>query len=137
MSNLSTYLENQILNLTLRGQSLTPPSGTYLALFTSDPTDSGTGGVEASGTWYARQSVGLSTGWTAPATANGGQQTSNANQIAFGAVTGAGVTIAYIGIFDAASNGNMLYHAPLVASKTLNIGDVLQFAAGAITVTLK
>lgn len=137
MSNLSTYLETQLLNLSLRGQAFTPPSGTYLALFTSDPTDSGTGGVEASGAWYSRQSIGLSTGWTAPATANSGQQTANANQIAFSPVTGAGVTIGYIGIFDAASNGNMLYHAPLVASKTLNVGDVLQFAASAITVTLK
>lgn len=136
MASMSDYLETAVLNLTLRGTALTPPSGTHLALFTTDPTDAASG-AEATGAWYARQSIGLSSGWTAPADSAGGKQSTNANQIAFGAVTGSSITVTHIGIFDAASGGNLLYHSALVASKTLQVGDVLQFAANSIAVTLK
>lgn len=136
MSAMSDYLEAAVLNLTLRGVALAAPSGTHLALFTTDPTDAASG-TEVSAGWYGRQSIGLSSGWTAPADSAGGKQCTNANQIAFSAVTGSSVTVTHIGIYDAASGGNLLYHSALVASKTLQVGDVLQFAANSIAVTLK
>ena len=46
MSELSDYLENAVLNLTLNGTAFTAISTPYLALFTADPTDAGTGAME-------------------------------------------------------------------------------------------
>src|SRR5438552_4738656 len=110
MSNFSDYLEAGVLNHALRGSALSVPSGTRLALFTSDPTDAGTG-TEATGGWYGRQSVGLASGWTAPADSAGGKMSQNASIIAYNPVTGSAVTITHIGIYDAATGGNLLYHA--------------------------
>ena len=47
-------------------------------------------------------------------------------------------TISSLGkiITDAITAGNLLYHSPLVASKSLLVGDVLSFAIGAITITI-
>lgn len=39
MSKFSNYLEDGIVNATLRGTALSVPSGTFLALFTADQTD--------------------------------------------------------------------------------------------------
>jgi hypothetical protein len=136
MSNFSDYLEAAVLNSSLRGVAFPVPSGTHLALFTTDPTDAGTGS-EATGAWYGRQSIGTSSGWTAPADSAGGKMSQNANIIAFNPVTGSSITVTHIGIYDAGSGGNLLYQAALAASKTLQIGDVLQFAAGSIQVTTK
>lgn len=138
MSQFSDYLESAILNSSLRAVAFPIPSGIHLALFTTDPTDLASG-TEVSGGWYARQNVGLASAWTAPAddVGTGGKKSSNQNAITYPAVTGAGLTVTHIGVFDAASGGNMLYHSPLAASKTLNVGDVLQFAANAITIIVK
>ena len=45
-------------------------------------------------------------------------------------------TITHIGIRDALTTGNLLYHSPLDASKTIATGDVFRVAAGSLSVTL-
>lgn len=131
MSSMSDYLENALINGVLRATNYTAPAvaDLHLALFTASPTDANVTANEVSAGWYSRQATGT---WTSPS--NG--QTSNSAAITFPAVTGAQATITHIGIYDAATNGNLLFWAPLAASKTLDIGDVLSFAIGAITVTL-
>ena len=52
----SNYLETAIINL-MRGTSLQAPTGLYVGLFLSDPTDTGTAGTEVSYTGYARQPI--------------------------------------------------------------------------------
>ena len=44
--------------------------------------------------------------------------------------------IVAIGIHDASSGGNLLWHGALSANKTVNDGDTLEFAAGAIDLTI-
>jgi hypothetical protein len=44
--------------------------------------------------------------------------------------------VAYIGLRDASSGGNLLYHTALDASKTIATGDVFRISAGSLTVTL-
>jgi hypothetical protein len=131
MAGLSDWAEQQILNALLRGTNLTAPLTTSLrlALFTADPTDSGTANEVASGTWYTRQLTGT---WTAPAPAGTTQQCTNSASITFPAVTVSPVTITHVGIFDAATAGNMIFSAPLQSSKTLQVGDVLSFAPGTL-----
>jgi hypothetical protein len=135
MSNTSTYLQTARLNQALRGLVFAPPVGTYLALFTSDPTDAANLANEATGAWYSRAPIGLATGWGAPAAATGGgMQSANLNQLTFPAVTAAPVTITHFAVMDASTAGNMLYHAPLAVARTLLVGDVLQLQPGDLPV---
>ena len=46
------------------------------------------------------------------------------------------VTVTAIAIWDAATNGNMLFHGPLVSNKNVQAGDAFAFPAGNLTVSL-
>lgn len=141
MSKFSDYLEGKIIETTLRGAAMPAPSSIYIALYTADPSDAGTSANEvAVANWpgYVRQDAAqgaaISTGWTAAS--NG--VSSNAKVVTFPANNGASpVVVGWLALHDAQSGGNMLYHAPLVASKTLQVGDVLSFGIGALTVTVQ
>lgn len=127
MSEMSNYLENALINATLRNTSYTSPATVYLALYTTDPTDADSG-TEVSGNAYARQSI------TFGAPSNG--VSTNSAAIEFPQATGAWGTVAYVGIRDASTAGNLLYHTPLDASKTIATGDVFRVAVGSLSVTL-
>ena len=127
MTAMSNYLENALINATLRNTSYTSPSTVYVALFTSDPTDAGSG-TECSGGAYARQSA------TFAAPSDGSSSTSA--DVEFPQATGSWGTITHFGIFDASSSGNLLYHGALTASKTIATGDVLKITSSNLTVTL-
>lgn len=135
MSNTSTYLQTARLNQALRGMVFAPPTNTYLALFTADPTDADIVANEEAGAWYARLPIGLATGWSAPAAAaSGGMQSQNLNQLSFGAVTGAQATITHAAIMDAPTGGNLLYHVQIAQAKILQVGDTMQFQPGDLSV---
>ena len=127
MAELSNFLENALINATLRNTSYTSPATVYISLHTADPTDAGTG-TEVSGGSYARQSA------TFAAPSNGASAT-NAD-ITFPQATGNWGTIGWIGIWDALTTGNLLYHTALDASKTIDNGDIFKIASGSLTVTL-
>ena len=127
MSELSNHLENKFLEITLKGGTAYNVTTAYLALFSTDPTDAGSG-TECSWTNYARQAMTFGT-------VSGGS-VSSSGTIAFPAVVGSNVTITHIGIYDASSVGNLLYHTPLDASKTLSADDVMSVANSGISVTL-
>jgi hypothetical protein len=127
MSEMSNYLENALINATLRNTSYTSPTTVYLALYTTDPTDADTG-TECSGTSYARQSI------TFGAPSHG--VSTNPAAIEFPQAGGSWGTITHIGIRDASTAGNLLYHTPLDASKTIATGDVFRVAIGSLSVTL-
>lgn len=127
MSEMSNYLENALINATLRATNFTAPTTVYVGLYTSDPTDANTG-TEVSGGSYARKAA------TFGAPSNGVSTTSA--DITFDQATGSWGTIGWIGILDASTSGNLLYHTPLDASKTIDTGDIFKIAAGSLTVTL-
>jgi hypothetical protein len=127
MAEMSNYLENALINVTLRATSYTAPTTVYVALYTTDPTDADTG-TECSGTSYARQAV------TFGAPSDG--VTTNSAAVEFPQAGGAWGTITHIGIRDALTTGNLLYHTPLDASKTIATGDVFRIASGSLSVTL-
>lgn len=127
MAAMSDYLENALLNSTLRGQAWTAPAAVYLALYTSDPTDAKTG-TEVSGGAYARQVI------TFNAPTSGVSAT--AADVLFPIATAGWGTITHFGILDASTVGNLLYHGALTSSKTIATSDQLKVAAGDISVTL-
>lgn len=101
----------------------------YVALYTAAPTDAG-GGTEVSGNNYSRvQTAGAD--WAAASSG----ASSNANAITFPTPSGSWGTVTHFGIFDAATNGNLLWWGALGASKTPGSGDSASFAAGALDLT--
>lgn len=127
MAEMSNYLENALINATLRNTSYTSPATVYVGLYTSDPTDANTG-TEVSGGSYARTSV------TFGAPSNGASLNSSA--VEFPQATGNWGTVGWIGILDAATSGNLLYHTALDVSKTIDTGDIFKIAIGSLSVTL-
>ena len=127
MAEMSNYLENALINATLRNTSYTSPTTTYLSLYTSDPTDADTG-TEVTGGSYVRQAITFSS------PSNG--VTSNSAAIEFPQATADWGTISYIGIRDAVTSGNLLYHTALDASKVINNGDIFKITSTNLSVTL-
>ena len=129
MAALSDHAENLLLNFLMTTGTATRPTSWYVALFTSAPNDAG-GGTEVSGNGYSRQSVSWDTAsGTGGTTANSGAVSFTASGSGFGTVT-------HIGIFDASSSGNLLWHGAMDTAKSVASGDVLQFAVGAIDLTI-
>ena len=126
MAEMSNYLENALINATLRNTSYTSPTTTYLALYTSDPTDADTG-TEVSGGSYVRQAI------TFGAPSNG--VSTNSAAIEFPAATASWGTITHVGIRDASTSGNLLFHTPLDTSKAIASGDIFKITTGNLSVT--
>src|SRR6056300_365954 len=127
MSAASDYLENELLDHVLSASTYASPATVYVGLFTSDPTDAGTG-TEVSGGSYARESAGF-------ATASGGSASTNAD-ITFTTATANWGTITHVGIHDASTAGNLLFHGAVTTSKTIESGDTFQISSGNLTITL-
>ena len=129
MAALSDYAEKLLLDFLMTTGSATRPTNWYVALFTAAPNDAG-GGTEVSAGGYARQSVAFS------AAASPGGTTSNSGEVSFTASGGDYGTVTHMGIFDASSSGNLLWHGALTASKAVADGDTLTFAVGNIDLTM-
>jgi len=129
MAALSDYSEKLLLDWAMTTGSATRPTAWYVALYTAAPSDSG-GGTEVSGSGYARQSV------TFDAASTPGGTTSNTGAVSFTASGGAFGTVGWIGIHDAVSGGNLLWHGAMTAAKTVDDGDTLEFSIGNIDLTL-
>ena len=127
MAEMSNYLENALLNATLNGTTYTAPANVYVSLWTSDPTDAGSG-TEVSGGSYARTSV------TFAAPSNG--VTTNNADVTFPTATASWGTVGWIGINDASTSGNLLYHTALDTAKAIDSGDIFKIASGNLSVTL-
>lgn len=120
----SDYLENKILNHTLKNTAYTSPTTVYAALMTATPTDTG-GGTEVTGGSYARQAVTFGT----PTLGS----VSNSLAITFSALPAA--TITHIAVYDALTAGNLLYYGPLSSSIIATAGADVVFGVGDFTIT--
>jgi len=129
MAEFSNYLENALINAVLRNTSYTSPATVYVSLYTSDPTDADSGTeVSTSGTGYARTAV------TFGAPSNG--VSTNSADVTFPTATASWGTVTHIGIHDASTSGNLLFHTPLDTSKTIDSGDIFKITSGNLSVTL-
>ena len=129
MAALSNYAEKLLLDWMMTSGSATRPTSWYVALFTDSPTDAGTG-TEVSGSGYSRQSA------TFDAATSGTGTTANNNNVVFTAAGGNWGTVSHIGIYDASTSGNLLWHGAMTTSKIVNDGDSLEFSAGNIDLTI-
>ena len=127
MAEMSNFLENALINATLRNTTYTSPATVYVSLWTSDPTDAGSG-TEVSGGSYARTAV------TFGSPSNG--VTTNNADVTFPTATASWGVVGWIGINDAVTSGNLLYHSPLDTSKVIDSGDIFKIITGNLSVTL-
>lgn len=134
----STYGADKALDfLTGRALAWTATRNTFLNLTTTAPTDA-TPGTEVTTGGYGRQTMTTPSAWTIPADSAGVQSTSNVAAITFGPFqTTAPGTITGCELFDAATVGNRLMWWTLTTSKVPAVGESIQFAAGALIMTLE
>jgi len=130
MAEMSNYLENALLNGTLNATTYTAPTTVYVSLWTSDPTDDGSGTEVSTSGGYSRTAVSFDT-----AVGAGGNVLNDA-VVEFPAATSGWGTVGWIGINDADSSGNLMYHTALDAAKTIDTGDIFKIAVGNLSVTL-
>lgn len=142
MAALSDYLENKILDHVLRATAFTAPATVYVGLLTAAPSDTG-GGTEVSGGSYARVAVTSGTaawnntqGNTTGASTGTDGTVENAATITFPTPSAGWGTVTHFAVYDAASAGNLLFYAALTTSKTINSGDAVSFAAGALSLQI-
>jgi hypothetical protein len=126
--SLSNTFETTVLTWLLTNGSATRPTAWYVALFTSNPDEDASGTeVSTSGTAYARQSVTFSVS---------GNTATNTAAIEFPTATASYGTVTHVGVFDAASAGNLIAYAALTTSKAIDTGDVLRLPANDLDVTM-
>ena len=124
--SLSNTFETDVLEWLFTDTSVTRPTAWYVGLFTTDPTDAGTG-TEVSGGSYAREAATFSvTGDTA----------TTAAAIEFPTATASWGTITHVGIYDASTAGNLIAHAALDTAKAIDTGDVFRIPTGDLDITL-
>ncbi len=129
MAQMSDYLENKLIDHVFRNTAFTTPGVIHVALFSTDPTDAGTGTELADGTspGYARKTV------TMGAPTDG--VSTNTNEVLFDAATGDWVTVTHIAIFDEATAGNMLMHKALTSPVSVLSGNNFRIPIGDLEIT--
>lgn len=146
--------ENKIIDWLFRGQAIgitgasaaagTGPTNLYIGLLTVNPTDN-TPGTEVTGNGYARVAVastmanwaGTQAAASTVASTGSSGTTSNNTVISFATPTPAGwATVTGVGVYDAATAGNLLIYSALIASKVINAGDSVTFPAASLTFQL-
>lgn len=144
MANFGNYLEEQLLNLTLRGIPFTEPTELYASLHTD------VGASESSAAWaatelddatainYERLIVPTAT-WTDPS--GTGVCATNADLV-FPMAGSAWGTVTHFALWDSQNIGatpvlgNMWYWFALPQSRIINNGDVFNLTSGNVSVQL-
>lgn len=136
MSASSNYLENKLIEHTLRNVAYTSPTVVKIALFNSDPStgstlenlEANTITDECSGGAYARQTA------TFAAASNGACATS-ANVTFPAATDNNWGTITHVAVMED-STDNVLFYGALDTAKLIESGDTFQITSGNLTVTI-
>lgn len=123
----TNYYENAMLNL-MRSTSITAPANLYLALFLSNPGDTGTEGTEVTYSGYARQAITFS----APAASGSGLAMQNTALITFPEAPASAGSVTYVAVMDSLSGGNMWLYGQLDQALTIQTGVSPVFRAGAV-----
>ena len=126
MGSKSNYLENALLNQVLKGTAFTQPAALYVSLHTADPGELGDQG-EVSGNGYQRVQHDS---WTIT-----GSSASNNGEIAFPESTASWGTVDYFGIWDAQTNGHLLYYGAFTTGASVPPTSLVKIASGEITIT--
>lgn len=139
MSQMSDYLEVQLINHVWRTASYTKPTTLAICLCTAAPVDSDSGStiteVANSGS-YARVTLNpLDANWAATTTTG---TTSNSSTITFPQASGPWGVVTHLAICDSSTygSGNMLVYGTLTTSKTVSSGDTVSLSSGSLSIQI-
>jgi hypothetical protein len=124
---MGTFLADELLDHVFGVGSYSPPT-IYVGLSTADPTDSG-GGITEPSNGYAREAHSA---WDAAASG----ATENTGTITFDTPTGSWGTISHHFLSNALTSGDLLFYGALDTSQTPDTDDTVQYADGALDITL-
>ena len=139
---LTHYGEGYVLNWLCHGK-LPDRMNLFLGYLTSNPGETGTGS-EVSGNGYSRvQLVDVSTPTATtvfgPVTPNiapdTGSYCPNTSDVEFPISTGNQGAVTHIGIWDAATAGNMIAYKALLVPQTVTAGQQVKFPVGKLKIT--
>src|SRR3954463_6374286 len=141
MAGVSNYLADLILNTIFRDGTFTQPPNLYVALFTTMPANDGTGGVEVTGTGYARVAVPTTnTGWSAPAANALAREITNAAAVDYGTAGSdwapSASPVVGFGFYDALTAGNYWGGNPFGSNVIVQNGNPVRFTAGSLRAQL-
>ena len=135
MASASNYLEDTLLKHVMRNAGTnganydTASLAFYVSLHTGSPGEANDGSNEISGSGYARQSATFGN-------VSSGSVSTNATISFPAASSDYSANVTHIGIYDASTSGNLLWHGALSSPKDVNQNDVFQINSGSLTITL-
>lgn len=124
---LSTYARDGIADHLFNGASLAVPTVWYVQCHTGSPGLAGTSNIS---TAFSPARVQVTSGWSA----SSGGAVANSSAVLF-TPSLAAETISHVSVWDHATAGNCLGYGSLAVSKTIAIGDSLNFAIDEIDIT--
>lgn len=131
--SMSNTTENDVLKMICQGTDPAWRAGAtgYWALFTADPTETGSLANECSYTGYARVAQAKSSAWT-----DGGSDFSNAELVQWPQCTGGSETATHFAWVSSASGATTyMVSGALTAPLSISNGIQPQAAAGALHIT--
>lgn len=135
MANITTYLENKLLDHATGRLAFSKPANTYAALFVNTPTAAYTSaspnGSEVTGVGYSRNLIT----WAAASSGSIENITTELIWTAQGTWS-SGNQITTIGIFDTPTLGNLLWFGPLSTSVVMTSGDTFKIPVGELNITI-
>ena len=132
MEAMSDFLESAVLNSALNAVAFPTIASVYVALFTVAPNDTGGGTEVPLAANYGREQV--TSGFSLQDLTT---RFSNDSPIVFPAAgSGGWGSITSVGLFDAVTGGNLLFHGNLTNPRTVLEFDVFQFNADDLGITL-
>jgi hypothetical protein len=141
MAGKSIYQSDRVLSLLL-GTTVTGSPSTYVNLFTVNPPGAGLSGTEwsMSRVQVAQTDPGTGPYWSgAPESFGNYRYISNQRTISWTTTAGYDDTqiIVGIGVWDAATGGNLLYWESFEINKTLAVDEEIALGTGALKVREK
>lgn len=133
MGVISNYMSQKMLDSLFNGQSFTPPSSLWFALYNTDPTAANTG-VEVSGGSYQRVKI---SSMTFAQMISGRMTTSNSAKVTLPRATGTWTSANYWAILDAQTGGNLIVKEALLVTANVTNGQQPEFDVGDLIVTLE
>ena len=120
----TAYYRNKILDHMLRGQAFAPPTAVYVSLHTGAPDDRGS--LEVAGGDYAREPVRFGNPAEGLIENTEGVEWPNMPK----------VNVSHVGLWDAATGGNLLWSGQQAPARALLDGDAYRIPAFALTVEI-
>lgn len=143
LNQMSDYFAKALLDYYIgkNNTTLTVPATLYVAMYTTTPGVANSGGVEATGSGYARLGITNSTSFFSAASGSGTRTkaaSGGSYPLSWFTATGALGPIVATGLLDASSAGNLwlLNEIAVGSQQTIANGNVVTFNAADFSLTL-